>query len=82
MINFGTTLCPEVLCPLAEPLPPDSAGAEGVDKAGLTMEPTAYLLEEGGGLRKRKTIKKTQQLRSVPSCTYPPELLAEAALRF
>ena len=54
MINFGTTLSPEALCPLVEPLPPDSAGAEGVEAAGLTIELTARLLEREGGLRKGK----------------------------
>jgi len=47
--NFGTTLCPEALCPLAEPLPPDSAVAAGVVTTRLTIEPTAYLLEGEGG---------------------------------
>ena len=46
-VNFGTTACPEALCPLAEPLPPDSAGAAGVESTGLTTEPTVCLLEGG-----------------------------------
>ena len=41
LTNFGTTLCPEALCPLAEPLPPNSASAEGAKSAGLTTEPTS-----------------------------------------
>ena len=65
-VNFGTTACPEALCPLAEPLPSDSAGAAGAESAGLTTEPTACLLEEEGGLRKGKAIKKMQQRRRVP----------------
>ena len=56
-VNFGTILSPEALCPLAEPLPPDSAGAKGVTTTGLTMELTACLLEGEGGLRRRKAIK-------------------------
>ena len=55
-MNFGTILSPEALCPLAEPLLPDSAGAEGVETEGLTIEPTACLLGEGG-LRRGKAIK-------------------------
>ena len=81
MTNFGTTLCPEALSPLAEPLPPDSAGATGVEMAGLTIEPTACLFEGEGGLRKRKAIKRRQQFRRVPSCTHLSLLPAEAALR-
>ena len=57
LVNFGTTLVPEALCPLAEPLPPDSAGAVGVVTMGLTIELTACLLEGEGGLRRRKAIK-------------------------
>jgi hypothetical protein len=38
-------------------------------------------LEEEGGLRKRKAIKKTQQLRRIPSRTYL-SLLPEVALHF
>ena len=57
VINFGTTLSPEALCPLAEPLLPDSAGAVGVVMAGLSTEPTACLLEGERGLRRRKAIK-------------------------
>ena len=48
---------PRSTLPLAEPLPPDSAGATGVVIAGLTTEPTAYLLEGEGGLRRGKAIK-------------------------
>ena len=50
LVNFGTTTCPEALCPLEEPLPPDSAGAVGAESA----EPTVCLLEEEGGLRKKE----------------------------
>ena len=81
LTNFGTMVCPEALCLLAEPLPPDSADATGVESAGLTIEPTACLLEEERALRKRKSIKKRQQFRRVPSRTHL-SLLAEAALRF
>ena len=81
-VNFGTILSPEALCPLAEPLPPDSAGTAGVVIAGLTTEPTAYLLEGEGGLRKRKAIKEMQQLRRVPNRTHLSLLPAEAALHF
>jgi len=56
LVKFGTMLSPEALCPLAEPLPPDSASAAGVAMTWLTIEPTACLLE-GGGLRRRKDIK-------------------------
>ena len=59
LVNFGTILSPEALCPLAEPLPPDSAGAAGVVTTGLPTEPNACLLEGEGGLRKGKAIKKT-----------------------
>ena len=52
LVNFRTILSPEALCPLEEPLLPDSAGATGVETAGLTTEPTACLLEGEGGLRK------------------------------
>ena len=82
LTNLGTTLYPEALCPLAEPLPPDSAGAAGVEKAGLTIEPTACLLEIKGGLRKRKAIKETRQLKRVPSHTHLSLLPAEVVLRF
>jgi len=82
LTNFGTTVCPEALCPLAEPLPPDSASAAGVESAGLTTEPTVCLLEEEGGLRRRKAIKRRQQLRRVPSRTHLSILPAEAALHF
>ena len=57
LTNLGTTLCPEALYPLAEPLPPDSAGVAGVESTGLTTEPTACLLEGEGGLRRGKAIK-------------------------
>ena len=57
LVNFGTILSPEALCPLVEPLPPDSAGAAGVVMVGLTTELTACLLEGEGGLRRRKGIK-------------------------
>ena len=57
LTNFGTTICPEALRPLAEPLPLDSAGAAEAESIGLTTEPTVCLLEEGG-LRKRKAIKR------------------------
>ena len=68
LTNFGTTVCPEALCPLAEPLPPDSVGAAGVESTGLTTEPTACLLEEEGGLRKRKSHqeKATTQKSTKP----------------
>ena len=56
-VNFGTILSPEALCLLAEPLPPDSAGAAGVVMARLSTEPTACLLEGEKGLRREKTIK-------------------------
>jgi hypothetical protein len=81
LTNFGTTVYPEALCPLAEPLPPDSTGAVGVESAGLMTEPTICLLEEEGGLT-RKAIKRRQQLRRVPSRTHLSILPAEAALRF
>ena len=57
LVNFGTILSLEALCPLAEPLRQDSAGAAGVVMAGLTTEPTACLLEGEGGLRRGKAIK-------------------------
>jgi len=62
LVNFGTTLSPEALCPLAEPLPPDSAGAAGVAMTGLTIEPMACLLEGEGGLRRRKGIKNKRKI--------------------
>jgi len=82
LTNFGTTVCPESLCPLAEPHPPDSAGATGVESTGLTIEPTACLLEEEGCLKRRKAIKKRPQLRRVPIRTHLSLPPAEAALRF
>ena len=82
LTNFGTTVCPEALCPLAEPLPPDSADATGVESAGLTIEPTACLFEEERALRKRKAIKRRQQIRRVPSRTHLSLLPAEAAFCF
>ena len=63
LVNFGTTLSPESLCPLAEPLPPDSAGAEGVVMTGLTTELTARLLEGERGLRRTKVIKTSARLQ-------------------
>ena len=57
LVNFRTPLSPKALCPLAEPLPPDSVGAVGIDEAGATTELTARFLEGEGGLRRRKTIK-------------------------
>jgi len=57
LVNFGTLLSPEALCPLAEPLPPDSVGAAGVDAAGVTAELTARVLEGEWGLRRRQAIK-------------------------
>jgi len=74
LVNFGTTLSPEALCPLAEPLPPDSVAAAGVDESGVTTELTARLLEGEGGLRRRKSIKnkrktsKKQQLQLTCQC--------------
>ena len=82
LTNFRTTVCPEALCPLAEPLPPDSAGAAGVESTGLTIEPTACLLEEEGCLKRRKAIKKRPQLRRVPIRTHLSLPPVEAALRF
>ena len=60
-MNFGTPLIPKALCPLAEPLPPDSADTEGVVMAGLTTELTACLLEGEGGLR-GKGIKNKRKI--------------------
>jgi len=57
LVNFGTPLSPKALCPLAEPLLPDSVGAVGIDEAGATTELTARFLEGEGGLRRRKAIK-------------------------
>ena len=57
LVNFRTILSLEALCPLAELLPPGSARAAGVVMAGLTIEPTAYLLEGERGLRRGKAIK-------------------------
>ena len=82
LTNFRTTVCPEALCPLAEPLPPDSAGAAGVESTGLTIEPTACLLEEEGCLKRRKAIKKRTQLRRVPIHSHLSLPPAEAALCF
>ena len=74
MTNFGTTICPEVLCPLTEPLPPDSAGIAGAESIGLTTEPTAYLLEEEGGLRKGKKPSRkdnnSEGYQAVLTCHY------------
>ena len=55
LTNFGTMLCLEALYPLAEPLPPDSTSAAGVESAGLTTEPTVCLLEVEGGLKRGKS---------------------------
>jgi len=65
-INSRTPLSPEALCPLAEPLPPVSLGAGGVEAAGLTTELTTYFLEGEGGLGRRKAVKnkfKTSEKR-------------------
>ena len=72
LVNFGTILSPEALCPLAEPLSLDSAGAAGVEMARLSTEPTACLLEGEGGLKRGKTIKtKCNPPRKVqPVLTY------------
>jgi len=69
--NFGTTFCLEALCPLAEPLPPNSAGAAGVESAGLTTEPIACLLEGEGGIRRGKAIKK-KAITQKAAKTYSP----------
>ena len=66
-------LCPKAPCPLAEPLPLDLAGVEGVERAGLTIEPTACLLEGEGGLRKGKAIKRrnnSERYQVVLTCHY------------
>ena len=66
-------LCPEALCPLAEPLQPDSASAAGIVMARLTTEPTACLLEGEGGLRKGKAIKNrntSEKYQPVPTRHY------------
>ena len=74
LVNFGTILRPEALCHLAEPLPPDSAGAAGVVMARLSTEPTACLLEGDGGLRRGKTIKikrnTSEKYQPVLTCHY------------
>ena len=57
LVNFGTPLSPKALCPLAEPLLPDSVGAVGIDEAGATTELTARFLEGEGGLVRRKAVK-------------------------
>ena len=57
LINFGTPLSPEALCPLAEPLPPNSFDEAEVEVAGLTTELTARFLEGEGGLVRRKAVK-------------------------
>jgi hypothetical protein len=60
--------------PLSEPFPPDSAGAAGVESAGLTTEPTACLLEGEGGLKRGKTIKikrnTSERQQEALSCHY------------
>ena len=74
LVNFGTILSPEALCPLAEPLPPDSAGATGVVMARLSTKPTACLLEGEKGLRREKTIKikcnNPEKYQPVLTCHY------------
>ena len=74
LVNFGTILSPEALCPLAEPLPPDSAGTGRVETAGLTIELTACLLEREGGLRRGKAIKNKrntlEKYQLVLTCHY------------
>jgi len=83
LVNFGIPLSPEALCPLAEPLPPDSASAAGVVTAGLTTELTDCLLEGEGGLGRRKIFKiPNQDSRKVPARTHLSLLPAEAAFRF
>ena len=71
LVNFGTPLSPEALCPLAEPLPPNSAGAAGVVMAGLTTELTARFLEGERGLRRRKAIKNKHKT-SKSTSSYSP----------
>ena len=65
LVNFGTAACPEALYPLAEPLPPDSAGAAGAESTGLTTKPTVYLLEEEGGMRKQKNHQEKAKNQKV-----------------
>jgi len=83
LVNFGTLLSPEALCPLAEPLPPDSVSAARVDEAEVTTELTAHLLEGEGGLETRKIIKKpTQNSRKATTSTHRSLLPVEVAPRF
>jgi len=74
LTNFGTTVCPEALCPLAEPLPPNSAGAAEAELSRLTKEPTACLFEEEGGLRKGKKPSRkgnnSEGYQAVLTCHY------------
>jgi len=63
LINFGTPLSPEALCPLAEPLPTDSLGAAGVEAAGLTTELTTRFLEGEGGLSGKEASKQILDIR-------------------
>ena len=74
LVNFGTTLCPEALCPIAEPLLPNSAGTAGVVMVRLSIEPTTCLLEGEGGLRRKKTIKikrnNPEEYQPVLTCHY------------
>jgi len=74
LVNFETILNPEALCHLAEPLPPDSAGAAGVVMARLSTEPTACLLEGERGLRREKPIKikcnNPEKYQPVLTCHY------------
>jgi hypothetical protein len=59
LINFETSISPKALCPLTEPLPPDSVGAARVEAAGLTTELTPRFLEgEGGSIKKKKRQNK------------------------
>ena len=82
LVNFRTPLSPKALCPLAEPLPPDSVDATGVDEAGVTTELTARLLEGEGGLRRRKAIKNKHKTSEGVVRTHLSLLPAEAVLRF
>jgi len=63
LTNFGTPLSPEALCPLAEPLSPNSLGTAGVEAAELTTELAACFLEGEGGLSRKEVSKQIQAVR-------------------
>ena len=63
LISFGTLTSPKALCPLAEPLAPDSLGTECAEAAGVTTELRGHFSEGERGLKKKqKTSRQAKQI--------------------